>query len=168
MTAAIEAINKNAPENRAIIFVMYRFEIGPVVQSLRESFPSRIIIEYDQDRRPDVTHTEQTAIIVSTSALKTGTNLAETNLVLFYGCIYSLEDWLQGAGRGGRFPGAHVSALCRNYMTLYHESFLLRVKGISTLLCTPFSLRTALRVAGRDGGTASVKQIQEVQYVLRS
>lgn len=111
MTAAIAAINQNAPVNRAIIFVMYRFEIGPVARSLRESFPARSIIEYDQERRPDVTNTDPASIIVSTTALKTGTNLAETNLVLFYGCVYSLEDWLQGAGRVGRLPGTHVSAL---------------------------------------------------------
>ncbi len=41
MTAAVAAIKKHAPSNRVVIFVMYKTEIGPIVQSLRESFPDR-------------------------------------------------------------------------------------------------------------------------------
>lgn len=78
--------------------------------SLRSIFPGRDLIEYDAERRPDITKLTSTAIVVATSALKTGTNMPETNLALFYGGAYSLEDWLQGAGRTGR-EGSNVRAL---------------------------------------------------------
>lgn len=41
MTASVAAINKHAPNNRVVMFVMYKTEIEPVVQSLRKSFPIR-------------------------------------------------------------------------------------------------------------------------------
>jgi superfamily II DNA helicase RecQ len=78
---------------------------------LRSIFPGRDLIEYDAEKRPDITKLTSTAIVVATSALKTGTNMPETNLALFYGGAYSLEDWLQGAGRTGR-EGSNVRVPC--------------------------------------------------------
>jgi superfamily II DNA helicase RecQ len=114
--AAVQAIKTTAPSGRAVVFVMYKYQVEEVANAMRTHFPTRTVIEYDQERRPDVCNLDPTAIVVATSALKTGTNMSETNLVLLYGCAYHLEDWLQAAGRGGRCKGSqvkpHVRVVC--------------------------------------------------------
>lgn len=109
MDAAVKAIKEKAANGRCIAFMMYKHQVNEAAKYLRGAFPDRLVVEHDEDRRPDVSNLDPTAIIVSTSALKTGTNLAETNLVLLYGCAYHLEDWLQAAGRAGRCEGSQVS-----------------------------------------------------------
>ncbi len=109
INAAIQSIETKAATDRAVVFVMYKHEVDEVANALRTRFPDRTVIEYDQDRRPDVCTLDPTAIVVATSALKTGTNMSETNLVLLLGCVYGLEDWLQGAGRAGRCEGSQVN-----------------------------------------------------------
>jgi superfamily II DNA helicase RecQ len=144
MEAIVEAIKKHANTKRTVIFVMYIFEIEAVMQSLRTSFPERELLAYDSDRKPDVTNLGPTSIVVATSALKTGTNMSETNLALLYGGAYSLEDWLQAAGRTGRCPGS---------------------EGLSITLCTPYAMATALRIASAEKtgtGTAKLKEVIDV------
>lgn len=119
----------------------------------------RSIIEYDRDRRPDVFHTAADAIVVSTSALQTGTNLAPTNLVLFYGIVYSLEDLLQGAGRGGRCPESQASL----FFDCLCPFFNFTVQGVAILLGTPYAVTTALNMAKKDKDPSNAKRrIQEV------
>lgn len=108
MDAAVNSIKEKAPNGRCIVFMMYKNQVDEAAECLRVAFPDRTVVEYDEDRRPDLSNLDATAIIVSTSALKTGTNLPETNLVVLYGCAYHLEDWLQAAGRAGRCEGSQV------------------------------------------------------------
>ena len=103
---------------------------------------------------------------MSTSALKTGTNLAPTNLVLFYGAVYSLEDWLQGAGRAGRCPGSQVSSFCPMLPT---SLFNFTIQGLAILLSTPYAVSVARNFAQRDKKDPenAVRRIAEVM-LLRS
>jgi hypothetical protein len=112
MAAAFKLIDEHAPDKRVCLFVMYKWQMNLVVTSLKDVYPGRTIVEFDKVRRPDVTRLGQSDLVVATSALKTGANMSETNLVIAYGGCYSLEDLLQGAGRGGRFPGSQVIAFC--------------------------------------------------------
>ncbi len=167
MIAAVEAIQKHALNCRTVIFVMYKYQIEPVVQSLRATFPERTIIEFDQDRRPDVSVLAPDALLVATSALKTGANLPETNLILLYGLVYSLEDWLQAAGRGGRCPGSQVSAL---FITLLMNQFIVvqrPFQGLAIMLSTPYEANAALRTASRDSNAAGAARVQEVHKNIR-
>jgi superfamily II DNA helicase RecQ len=147
MNAVVEAIKTHANTKRTVIFVMYIFEIEAVIESLRESFPDRELLAYDKDRKPDVTNLGPTAIVVATSALKTGTNMSETNLALLYGGAYSLEDWIQAAGRTGRCPGS---------------------EGLAITLFTPYAIDAALRIASAEKkgtGTAKLKEVIEILKV---
>ena len=111
MAAAVEEIANHAANSRTICFVMFKHQVDKVVESLQVSFPGRKIIAYDSDRRPDVIDIAADAIIVSTSVLQTGINLAETNLVLQIGGSHAIEDWLQGGGRAGRCDDSQVSVV---------------------------------------------------------
>jgi superfamily II DNA helicase RecQ len=167
MIAAIAAIQKHALKCRTVIFVMYKYQIEPVVQSLRAAFPERTIIEYDTERRPDLSVLAPDALLVTTSALKTGANLPETNLIVLYGLVYSLEDWLQAAGRGGRWPGSQVSApfitLSMNRSIVIQRLF----QGLAIMLSTPYEARAALRTASRDSNAAGAARVQEVHKNIR-
>jgi superfamily II DNA helicase RecQ len=74
-------------------------------------------------------------IVVATSALQTGANLPTVCFVIFYGCAYSPEGWLQGAGRAAR---------------------LITLRGISIMMCTPFSLSQAIKITNNARGVQQV------------
>ena len=141
MKKVVELINTHAKTARAVVFCMYLYEIDLVAACLRKSFRDRNVIEFDRDRRPDVTQLAPMDVVVATSALKTGTNMAETNLALLYGGAYSLEDWIQAAGRTGRIAGS---------------------LGQCHMICTDFSLKNAIRIAGD-----SSSGIEEVEKVVK-
>jgi superfamily II DNA helicase RecQ len=160
--AAVQAIKTKAACGRAVVFVMYKHQVDEVANAVRTHFPDRTVIEYDQERRPDVCNLDPTAIVVATSALKTGTNMSETNLVLLFGCAYHLEDWLQAAGRAGRCEGSQVN-LSELFDTCDHQ--LTHCQGIAIMLCTPYSLDTALRAARKDEDAAAAEaRIQEASW----
>ena len=164
MIAAVAAIRKHALNGRTVTFVMYKYQIEPVVQSLRATFPGRTIIEFDLDRRPDVSVLAPDALLVATSALKTGANLPETNLILLYGLVYSLEDWLQAAGRAGRCPGSQVSApfitLVMNWSIVVQRPF----QGLAIMLSTPYEVNAALRTIYSLSGVTSQIPDNRVKY----
>jgi superfamily II DNA/RNA helicase len=65
----------------------------------------------------------------------TGANLPTVCFVIFYGCAYSPEAWLQGAGRAAR---------------------AIELSGNSVLFCTPFSIKQAKKITN---GARGVQQV---------
>ncbi len=147
MATVVAAIKMHAQNERAVIFVMYKYQVEAIAATLRTSFPDRVVVEYDSDRKPDVTNLAPSAIVVATSALKTGTNMSETNLAILHGGAYSLEDLIQAAGRTGRYPGS---------------------EGRCIVLCTPHSFETAIRVSQSEKEKTGEARIQEVISILKA
>ncbi len=87
-----------------------------------------------------------TGILVSTTALSCGLNVAGVNLVIVFACLYSTENLLQSGGRAARYGGVgHVLFLTtNNFLTKMQRSEKIGCRQVAALARSPLGFAAAL------------------------
>lgn len=135
--SACEFINRVAPGQRVLIFVLYKNELGKLERLFKAKYPRRPIVLYSREIRPDLSVIADDAIIISTSVLQTGANPPPIKLVVHWGHAFSVEALLQGAGRAGRNGE----------------------QGHAVLLSTPHAIQEVLRIYKNAQGLVDVRDL---------
>jgi superfamily II DNA helicase RecQ len=100
--SACEFTDSFAPDQRVLVFVLYKSELDNIASMFRAKYPSRTIVQYSRENRSDLSVLPVNALVISTSVLQTGANPPPVKMVLHWGHVFSVEALLQGAGRAGR------------------------------------------------------------------
>jgi hypothetical protein len=135
--SACEFIDRDAPAQRVLIFVLYKGELDKLERLFKAKYPRRPIVLYSRDIRPDLSVIADNAIIISTSVLQTGANPPPIKLVVHWGHAFSVEALLQGAGRAGRSGE----------------------QGHAVLLSTPHAIQEVLRIYKNAQGLVDVRDL---------
>lgn len=135
--SACEFIDRVAPDQRVLIFVLYKGELEKLQRIFKAKYPRRPIVLYSREDRPDLSVLAEDAVIISTSVLQTGANPPPIKLVVHWGHAFSVEALLQGAGRAGRSGE----------------------QGHAVLLSSPHAIQEVLRIFKNAQGLLDVRDL---------
>lgn len=135
--SACEFIDNFAPDRRVLVFVLCKSELDNIASIFRAKYPSRPIVLYSRESRPELSVLPENALVISTSILQTGANPPPVKLVLHWGHVFSVEALLQGAGRAGR-SDEH---------------------GHAVILSSPHAIQEALRIFKNARGLLEVRDL---------